>query len=93
MKVPTELKRQYLTRRSADIVKLKDSLEANDFTVAMKLGHQVKGNAVTFDFPQMAFIGVEIENAAKSKDKERIKIAIGKMETIITLEWDNFSLT
>ena len=59
------------------------SLENNDFGPAIKLGHQVKGNAVTFDFPQMAPIGIEIENAAKNQDKESIMDLIQKMATEI----------
>lgn len=83
MKVPVELKLKYLTRRIQDIQYLKSSLDKDDYTFAMKLGHQVKGNAVTFDFPQMAFIGVEMENAAKKKDKDKVKTLMRKMEIAI----------
>lgn len=83
MKVPVELKIKYLSRRIQDIQKLKDSLELDDYSFAAKLGHQVKGNAVTFDVPQMAFIGLELEKAANKKDKEKVKILMTKMETLI----------
>lgn len=83
MQVPVELKRKYLERRIQDIDHLILSLENNDFGPAIKLGHQVKGNAVTFDFPQMAPLGIEIENAAKNKDKESIKNLIQKMSSEI----------
>lgn len=83
MQVPVELKIKYLKRRIQDIEDLRSSLELDDYSVAMKLGHQVKGNAVTFEFPQMANIGLEIECAAKRKDKERVKILAEKMESVI----------
>jgi HPt (histidine-containing phosphotransfer) domain-containing protein len=83
MQVPVELKIKYLKRRIQDIQDLRFSLERDDYSLAMKLGHQVKGNAVTFEFPQMANIGLEIESAAKRKDKERVKILVEKMETVI----------
>ena len=83
MQVPVELKIKYLSRRIQDIQKLKDSLEQDDYTFAAKLGHQVKGNAVTFDVPQMAYIGLEMEKAANKKDKEKVKILMSKMETLI----------
>jgi HPt (histidine-containing phosphotransfer) domain-containing protein len=83
MQVPIELKIKYLDRRIQDIHNLMHSLEKDDFSVAMKVGHQVKGNAVTFDFPQMAGLGIEIENAAKNKDKESVKFLAQKMENII----------
>lgn len=83
MQVPVELKIKYLSRRIQDIEKLKVSLDQGDYTLAVKLGHQVKGNAVTFDVPQIAFIGLEIEKAAKKQDKEKVKILVEKMETAI----------
>lgn len=84
MQVPVELKIKYLSRRIQDIQKLKTSLDQDDYSLAVKLGHQVKGNAVTFDVPQIAFIGVEIEKAAKKQDKEKVKILVEKMELAIT---------
>ena len=83
MQVPVELKIKYLSRRIQDIQKLRTSLDQGDYSLAAKLGHQVKGNAVTFDVPQIAFIGVEIEKAAKKQDKEKVKILVEKMELAI----------
>jgi HPt (histidine-containing phosphotransfer) domain-containing protein len=83
MQVPVELKIKYLSRRKEDVEKLKASLELNDFSQALRIGHQVKGNAVTFDVPQMAFLGVEMERAAMEKNKEKIHFIIQKMETVI----------
>lgn len=83
MQVPVELKIKYLSRRIEDIEKLKLSLEKGDFTLALKLGHQVKGNADTFEFPQMANLGKEIEKAAKAQDKEAVQLLAHKMETAI----------
>lgn len=83
MQVPVELKIKYLSRRIQDIEKLKSSLERDDYSVAVKLGHQVKGNAVTFDVPQMAHVGLEMEKAANRKDKERVKLLTAKMELMI----------
>ena len=90
MQVQVELKIKYLKRRIQDIEDLRSSLEMDDYSVAMKLGHQVKGNAVTFEFPQMAHIGLEIESAAKRKDKERVKILAEKMESVIHSVKENF---
>jgi HPt (histidine-containing phosphotransfer) domain-containing protein len=73
MQVPIELKKKYLERRIEDIQILISSLENNDFEPALKLGHQVKGNALTFDFPQIAPIGQQIELAAKNQNKEELK--------------------
>ena len=69
-----------------DIDHLISSLDANDFTPAVTLGHQVKGNAATFDFPQIAPLGLQIENAAKNQNKEQVRILVKLMESEIHLE-------
>lgn len=83
MQVPVELKIKYLSRRIQDIQRLRSLLEQDDYSFAQKLGHQVKGNAVTFDVPQIAFIGHEMERAALKKDKEKVRILIQKMESAL----------
>lgn len=89
MQVPVELKLNYLKRRIQDIQKLRDSLEMDDYSYALKLGHQVKGNAVTFEFPHMTTIGVEMENAAKLRDKEQVRNLLTKMESAIQVAQNN----
>lgn len=90
MQVPVELKIRYLSRRIQDIERLRQSLDQDDYTFALRMGHQVKGNAVTFGVPQIAFLGFEIENAAKKKDKEKVKILMQKMETELHLLDNHF---
>lgn len=84
MQVPAELKIRYLDRRLQDIERLRATLEQDDYSFALKLGHQVKGNAVTFEVPQIAGIGLEMEIAALKKDKEKVKILMQKMENALT---------
>jgi HPt (histidine-containing phosphotransfer) domain-containing protein len=83
MKVPTELKIIYLRRRLQDIEKLRLCLDGEDFSFAQKMGHQIKGNAVTFDFPQIAGLGFEMERAAQERDKERIKVLMQRIEGLL----------
>lgn len=83
MQVPKELKVKYLFRKQEDIKNLRFQIEQGDYSFALKVGHQIKGNAVTFGVPQMASIGFEIEKAAQKKDHERLKILIQKMEVIV----------
>ena len=84
MQVPIELKIKYLKRRLEDITRLRISLNEEDYSFAQKVGHQVKGNAVTFDVPQIAQIGFDLEKAALRKDKDRLNILIQKMESVLT---------
>ncbi len=84
MQVPVELKLKYLKRRSQDIEKLRSLMVQNDFKEAAKLGHQVKGNAVTFEFPQMVSLGVAIEKAAQLGDRGQLSELLNRMEKMIT---------
>jgi HPt (histidine-containing phosphotransfer) domain-containing protein len=83
MHVPIELKMKYLKKRTQDIEKIRVFLSLEDFQDAAKLGHQVKGNAVTFEFPQMACLGIEIEKAALNRDREALSVLLSKMENMI----------
>jgi HPt (histidine-containing phosphotransfer) domain-containing protein len=85
MQVPVELKRKYIERRVQDIEQLMSSLETEDYEPAMRIGHQLKGNASTFDFPQIAPIGREIENAGKNRDKQSLKSLIEMMDREVRL--------
>lgn len=85
MVVPVELKRKYLSRRTQDLIQLKESLKQNDYSFALKLGHQVKGNAKTFELQEMAPLGMELELAARRKDKETLFFVVQKLETAISV--------
>jgi HPt (histidine-containing phosphotransfer) domain-containing protein len=80
MKLPIELKKKYLDRRLEDIKLLRLTLDQGDFSHALRVGHQVKGNAVTFEVPRLAPIGNEMETAAKRRDIEKLRILIQRME-------------
>lgn len=80
MKLPIELKKKYLDRRLEDIKLLRLTLDQGDFSHALRVGHQVKGNAVTFEVPRLAPIGNEMETAAKRRDLEKLRILIQRME-------------
>ncbi len=84
MEVPVELKQRYLSRRIQELAVLKEALLKDDYSHALRIGHQVKGNAVTFDFPLMASMGSELEHAARKQDKEKLFIIVQKMESAIT---------
>ena len=83
VEVPKELKIKYLSRRLADMHDVRSSLLGEDYAIAQRVGHQIKGNAVTFEVPQIASLGFEMEIAAKRKDKDKISILISRMEHLL----------
>lgn len=83
MKLPIELKRRYLDRRLEDIRVVRLTIDKGDYSEALRVGHQVKGNALTFEVPQIAWIGTELETAAKRRDVEAMRRLVQRMEIII----------
>lgn len=83
MKVPVELKKNYLQRRIKDIQQSQHTLNSGDYNLALKLGHQVKGNAETFEFPQIAPLGTAIEQAARLQNKEELLLLLKRMERFL----------
>jgi HPt (histidine-containing phosphotransfer) domain-containing protein len=81
MRVPKEFKIRYLQRRTQEIPELMCSIDNGDFGFAERVGHQLKGNAVTFEIPQIAYIGLEMERAAQKKDLDKLRALIQKLQT------------
>lgn len=76
MRVTSEMKKRYISRRIEEIKLIQGQIGANDFTLAQTVGHQIKGNAKTFEFPEIAVIGVEMEAAAKERDSKNLNICL-----------------
>lgn len=68
--IPIESRVRYLKRRQqefADLLATESTPEAL-FEKAQKIGHQVKGNAVTFDFAELTENATSLEAAALKQD-------------------------
>ncbi len=83
MQVPTEARQKYLDRRKQDIVACQEALTKEDFHFLERIGHQIKGNAVTFGFDELTNVAVAIEIAAKAKDLHQLKDLVAKFTTAI----------
>jgi HPt (histidine-containing phosphotransfer) domain-containing protein len=81
--VPMQSQIRYLQRRLAEIELLNSHLAKGDFKSTETLGHQIKGNARTFDFLDLEEMGVRLENAAKEKNPEKVKTILAEMKEVI----------
>lgn len=73
MTVPIESKIKYLRRRLDELAKLLSDPAAEDlFEAAKKIGHQVKGNASTFEFPELTAVAKSLEEAALQGDRDGV---------------------
>lgn len=83
MQVPTEARQKYLERRKQDVVASKEAISKLDYNFLERLGHQIKGNAITFGFDELTSIAVDIEQAAKAKNIEQLKDLVEKFEATV----------
>jgi HPt (histidine-containing phosphotransfer) domain-containing protein len=63
-----ELKDQYIQRRRDELKVYMDSLKSRDFESIGRIGHRLRGNGVSFGFPELSSLGEKMETAAKQKE-------------------------
>jgi HPt (histidine-containing phosphotransfer) domain-containing protein len=79
--VPVESQIKYLRRRSDEIQQIKNSLKSTpDWELIKKVGHQVKGNASTFGFPELTDLGKRLEAVAATADSQGAAEASASLE-------------
>jgi len=76
MQIPEEFMSRYLGHRKEDYEKCKKYFREKNFAQLEKIGHQLKGNGLTFGFPELSEIGREIEKNAKRDDLQSLKKAL-----------------
>ena len=73
LEIPDDLKARYLERRRKDVPTLEEAVRSSDFVVMERIGHQIKGNAVSFGYPELESIGRDMENAARDENLAELK--------------------
>jgi HPt (histidine-containing phosphotransfer) domain-containing protein len=71
--IPFEARQLYITRRQNDLSECLKAIESDDFSFFKKIGHQIKGNATTFGFDELAPIAIAMEQAATQQDKIKLR--------------------
>lgn len=83
MQIPLEDRKKYIERRISDLTACKKALEAKDYVFLMRIGHQIKGNAATFSFDDLAPVATALETAAEAKNDFEIHEVLAKLEDAI----------
>ncbi len=68
MGLPQDILERYLEHREQDLKMCLLALEKKDFMRLERVGHQLKGNGVTFGFSDLSEIGTELEKAAQERN-------------------------
>lgn len=76
MEVPGEILTRYLERRKKDLETCLSCLERENFQELEKVGHQLKGNGVTFGHAELSEIGSHLEEAAHERNLSDLESAL-----------------
>ena len=84
MELSTEQKQKYLTRRENDLRDCFTAIESKDVPILARIGHQMKGNAITFGFDPLSKIGQDLEDAARACDWAKVEAAVSQFKKYLS---------
>lgn len=76
MNVPKDLLFRYMERRKKDLELCIANLQDSNFVEIEKVGHQLKGNGLTFGHADLSSIGSHLEIAAAARNVGELERAI-----------------
>lgn len=68
-----ELRNQYIQRRHEELGTYMQSLKSRDFEMMGHIGHRMRGNGISFGFPELSVLGEKIEMAAKKQEISELR--------------------
>lgn len=77
--IPEDLRQMYIGRRKAEILEIMNCLRSNDYEQIALLGHRMKGNGVSFGFPEISRLGERIETQAKSGQRDEVETSLHEL--------------
>jgi len=83
MQLPYEMRQAYLDRRKKELVVLKDACRNSEFSTLIRIGHQLKGNALPFGFDELNALGARLENTSKEGDLKEASLLVEKIKNYI----------
>lgn len=90
--IPLESKVKYLRRRVAELEGLAAMNESAElFELGKKVGHQIKGNAATFEFPDLAELGRNLESVSQGQDAAAVHSAVQALMQIVSVRLQQLS--
>ena len=74
------LRERFLDHRAREVVRARAALRRGDFEFLLTLGHNLRGNGVSYGFPRLSVLGRRIESAALARqeaDMEELLVQLG----------------
>jgi HPt (histidine-containing phosphotransfer) domain-containing protein len=73
----------YLAHRERDVVTLREALDRGDYEVVARIGHNLRGNGVSFGFPELRALGERIEAAAHPQSPSDVQEPIAELRAYL----------
>lgn len=83
IQIPQDAINKYIERRFQDLDGCRKAIASGDYSFIERVGHQIKGNALTFGFDELAPIGADMESFAGEKNIKEIMTAVDKFENYL----------
>jgi two-component system, cell cycle response regulator DivK len=74
---------KFVSHRERDIVTVRDAISRRDFPAIATLGHNLRGSAESYGFPQLSAFGASLEAAAHRRDIRRLNLVLEGLEACV----------
>ncbi len=76
----TDLLPKYVAHRERDVATLRAALAQGDFETMARIGHNLRGNGVSYGFPEIAALGEAMEQAVTARQARGIEAQVALLE-------------
>ncbi len=64
---------KYHSRRREDLEICRKSMASRDYNAIERVGHKLKGNGLTFGYPELSKLGEDLETSAQTLDLTKLQ--------------------
>ena len=75
-----EILNKYFDRRKEELALCLKALENKDFSYIEQVGHKMKGNGITFGFPELSDLGSALETQARGKREPEVRVLVDRFQ-------------
>ena len=81
--VPADFKVKYLQRKNEELGICRTHVESRRFEMIRTMAHQMKGNAKNFEFPLLAELAIQLEDAANAENPLQAKLVLADIQKAV----------
>lgn len=74
---------KFVEHRGRDIVAVREAIAHLDYLAIATIGHNLRGNAASYGFPELSALGEDLELAAESRDMRRVDEVFDRLERCV----------